>query len=233
MPLQTAAEKYKAYQDAIDENKKKQLNLSLEPFKDQVEFYGNRAYKKPDLIEKIDGEEKTTTYPFPWQLKCSSADYRILHFCIEPRFLDPSARIYFDTGKDEDDEIDIFNDGNLNFSLNFVSLYIPLRFGRGEFYDNWSWGPMAGIGIGSTASDSEDDNEKSSGAPIVLLSYGFMTEYKIGDTGASFGVEAGRAIGISTDESFGDRRDSATFVGLKINIPFGEKKEPAAPVLSQ
>ncbi len=143
---------------------------------------------------------------------------------MEARFFDPSARVYFDSGTDSADEIDLFNDGNINLSLDFVSLYIPWRLGKGAFYDKWSWGPMGGVGISSAAKDSENGATKASGAPVVLFSLGMMLEYKFNE-GPSFGFELGRAIGFTSDESFGENNnDSANYVGLKITIPTEKRK---------
>ncbi|OED36236.1 hypothetical protein AB833_26725 [Chromatiales bacterium (ex Bugula neritina AB1)] len=171
-----------------------------------VEINGGRLYKKS-------GED------FPWQLKCSRFDFRVIHGCPEIRFFDPSARVYFDRGKDSASEIDIFNNGGLNASIDFVSINLPWRFGRSEFYDSWSWGPSIGVGIGSPAGDSEDGTEKATGAPVVLTSVGLFLEYKFAKEGPSFGFEIGRSVGFSSDESVMDNSDSATFVGIKIKVP--------------
>ncbi len=122
--------------DQVDE-----MNNKLEVYKDNIEIYNGNAYKR---------ENKD----FPWQLKCTSVDKRIFHGCIEARFFDPSTRVYFDSKNDSSNEVDLFHDGNLNLSLDFVSVYLPWRLGKGEFYDSWSWGPMAGVGLSSAAQDS-------------------------------------------------------------------------------
>lgn len=160
---------------------------------------------------------------FPWLAKCSKFDYRTIHGCLEARFFDPSARVYFDSGTDDPNEIDIFNDGGLSATIDFASIYLPWRFGRSKFYDSWSWGPMVGLGISSPAKDSKDGTSDASDSPVVLASLGLLIEYKLNDEGAAFGVEMGKAIGFSSDESFGDNNDSATYVGLKISIPTGGK----------
>ncbi|MBT5106121.1 MAG: hypothetical protein HOM20_08035 [Porticoccaceae bacterium] len=178
----------------------------------EIEVFGERAYP---------AENKE----FPWRLKCTEFDYRSVHGCLETRFFDPSARVYFDTGNDDLDEIDLFNDGGLNATIDFVSLYLPWRFGRSSYYDQWTLGPMLGVGISSPAQDSADGTAQASGAPVVLVSYGGMIEYKIGEGGASFGFEIGRATGFSSDESLGDTTDSATYVGLKINIPTSSRSD--------
>lgn len=49
------------------------------------------------------------------------------------RVFSPSARIYFDTGSDDKDEIDIFNDGKISPSINLAEIYFP--YGR---WKNWA-----------------------------------------------------------------------------------------------
>ncbi len=187
----------------------------LESFSSEIESYNGRAYKLKDGT------------PFPAQLKCTSVDYRMFHGCLELRFFDPSARVYFDTGSDDVNEIDLFNDGNLNVTVDLVSIYFPWRLGKAEFYDSWSWGPVFGAGISAAAKDSDDGSAKASGAPVVLISVGAMLEYKL-KAGPSFSFEVGRSTGFSSDESLGDIDDSALFVGLRINVPIGDKKAPKA-----
>lgn len=155
---------------------------------------------------------------FPFELKCTKYDYRTIHGCFKLSFFDPSARVYFDSN-DSDGALDIFNDGNLNASINFVSAYVPWRFGRSEYFDAFSWGPALGVGVGAPARDGEDESEKSDGAPVVLFSAGFQFEYSLTDKGASVSFEVGRAVGFSSDESFKKSDDHATYVGLKIKIP--------------
>lgn len=200
----------------------------LRSFSSQIDIYDGRAYtKRRDKTKPRDEAVK-----FPWQLKCSSVDFRTIHGCLELRFFDPSARVYFDTGVDDPGEIDIFNDGNLNITVDLVSIYWPWRLGRSEFFDQWSWGPVVGAGIGSSANDSEDGSKQSSNAPVVLLSAGGMLEYKL-ESGTAFAFETGYSTGFSTDESFGDANDTALFVGLRINVPLGEKKPPKASAQTQ
>ncbi|MFQ5596460.1 MAG: hypothetical protein ACE5GK_00260 [Nitrospiria bacterium] len=155
--------------------------------------------------------------------KCTKIDFRVLHGCLEARFFDPSARVYFDTGTDGANEIDIFNNGGLNATIDFVSIYIPWRLGRGRYYDVWSWGPLFGAGISAAPQDSEDGTQKASDSPVVLFSTGLMLEYKFED-GPSFGFEVGYALGFSSDESLSNNNDNAAYVGLKINIPTSQRE---------
>ncbi|MDJ0907171.1 MAG: hypothetical protein QNI96_14215 [Woeseiaceae bacterium] len=207
-------------EDQLAQERTQLSNEILEQFKDKIEIYNGRAYPKRD--------ENNKRIPFPWQLKCSSVDFRTIHACPQLRFFDPSVRVYFDTGTDDPDEIDIFNDGNLNLAVDLASIYWPWRLGRAEYFDNWSWGPVVGAGIGAPASDSSDGTTQASGAPIVMFSGGMMLEYEL-DSGPSFAFEAGYTIGYSSDESLGDADDSAAYVGLRINVPLAEKKSLRAP----
>ncbi|MEM1081952.1 MAG: hypothetical protein AAGH65_10265, partial [Pseudomonadota bacterium] len=84
---------------------------------DSVTIINHRIYKKPD-------------HPYPTMAKCSPYDGRIFHFCPEARFFNPSARVYFDVGNDDIDEVDLFNDGGVNATIDFVSFYLPWRFGN-------------------------------------------------------------------------------------------------------
>lgn len=190
----------------------------VESYGDKIDLYNGRAYKK--TVGK--GEVKPK---FPWQLKCTTADFRTFHGCLELRFFDPSARVYFDTGTDDPNEVDVFRDGNLNVTVDLVSIYLPWRLGRAEFYDRWSWGPVVGAGIGAAAEDPESGTTNASSAPVVLLSAGGMIEYKL-ESGTSFAFETGYSIGFSSDESLGDINDSAVFVGIRINVPIGDKTPP-------
>lgn len=160
---------------------------------------------------------------FPSRLKCTSFDYRTFHLCIRPRFFEPSARVYFDTGEDDEGEVDIFDDGGLTPTIDFAALYVPWRLGQAEYFDSWSWGPLVAVGIGSSADDSEDGTVEASDVPVVMFSYGFVLEYEL-EGGTSFAFEIGRATGFSPDESLSDGDDSATYVGLKINVPTPSSK---------
>ncbi len=183
---------------------------------ERVDRDRNRLYRKDESKAK-----------FPWRLKCSPCDYRTFHLCIQARFFDPSARVYFDTGNDDTGEVDLFNNGGLSPTIDFAAVYVPWRFGRSSYYDSWSWGPLVGVGMSAAAEDSEDGTQQASNAPVVLFSAGLMLEYKFA-SGPSFGFELGWATGFSSDESFGDADDSATYVGLKINIPISSTKDPTA-----
>lgn len=226
-PDQARSNDHEKKQKELDELEKKFISKRkeitddvLQSFSAEIDIYDGRAYKKKDPTTKKD-------IPFPAALKCTSVDYRTIHGCLQLRFFDPSARIYFDTGNDDPNEIDIFHDGNLNLTVDLASIYFPWRLGRSEYFDDWSWGPVLGAGIGAAAKDSEDGSMEASDAPIVLFSGGLMLEYRL-QGGPSFAFEGGYSRGYTTDESVDDSDDSALYVGLRINVPLGQKKSPSA-----
>ncbi len=154
---------------------------------------------------------------FPYTLKCSPWDKRNFKFCLKIDLFKPSPRVYFDT-EDNEIEADIFNDGEISATIDFISIYTPLRLGRNESYDPWAWGPIISAGIG-TPSNSEDT--EGSGAPVVLLSAGMQLRYTVTSVGnqPSFAFEHGMAWGYSADEAFNDKEDKATYFGIRIDIP--------------
>lgn len=138
-------------------------------------------------------------------------------------FFQPTARVYFDTGGDDEDEVDIFRNGSINPTIDFAAIYWPWRLGYSEHFGDWSWGPLVGFGIGAPAQDSDDGTEKASSSPVVVFSGGLLFRYDLGG-GSSFGFEGGRVMGFTTDESFGDKNDNAWYVGLKISIPTSKQE---------
>jgi hypothetical protein len=180
-------------------------------------IFGDRIQKFPrgKKNEKLRAKYKN--------LKCSSHDKRMFSMCPEASFFDPSARIYFDLGSDDEDEIDLFNDGGLEPGLTFAAVSFPWRIGRAPAYDSWSWGPEASVGISASPQKVDGEGESSSGAPFLLVSVGIGLTYKVSKS-SSFGVEAGYAIGFSTDEAVDDNNDSAFYVGLKVNIDTKKKE---------
>lgn len=120
------------------------------------------------------------------------------------RFFQPKSRIYFDTGSDDEGEVDIFDDGALTVSVNVAELrldlssvehayneageWVPEHFKRSD----WSWGFNFGLGIGAPAEDSETPEamggERASNAPVLLLTGGIYFEFGLGtsELGAKF-----------------------------------------------
>ncbi|MEM6514007.1 MAG: hypothetical protein AAF660_13420 [Pseudomonadota bacterium] len=217
--IEAKKKQLKAMNEAVKAAREEISLDTLKLYDDKIERSGTRAHTKGD------GPFPWQREKFPWQLKCTNVDYRVWHGCLELRFFDPSARVYFDNGTDSPDEVDIFNDGALNLTVDLASIYFPWRLGRGKYYDSWSWGPVIGAGLGTSAEDSAD-GESSSDAPVVFFSGGLMLEYKL-ESEIAFAFEVGRSIGFSSDESFGDFDDTATYAGIRINVPLGAKQSVA------
>jgi len=81
-------------------------------------------------VSVSDGYRLSQAVASEW--KCSLVDFRIIHGCFELRFFDPSTRVYFEREKDKAGKADLFKDGGLDVSLDFISMYFPWRFGAGH-----------------------------------------------------------------------------------------------------
>lgn len=147
---------------------------------------------------------------------------------VQIRFFQPKARIYFDIGTDDANEIDIFRDGALVPTVNIAEAYIPFHFpelGPITFPDGWTIGPAFGFGITAPADDSDDNTENASGAPVLLLSAGILVEFPVAvvdnkSQAVSLGIEFGYVIGFTTQEGLDDIDDSAIYAGLTLFIDF-------------
>lgn len=146
---------------------------------------------------------------------------------LKKRLFKPSGRIFFDTGSDDDGEVDIFKDGSLTASISLVELYWPYSHIAADELDadktgwNWRLGPTLGMGITGAADDSDDGSEEASGAPVVLFTAGALLEFPIVEGSRSIvGLEGGYAKGFSADEGLDDNDDGAWYVGLTIDIPW-------------
>ena len=149
---------------------------------------------------------------------------------MKARVFKPSARVFFDTGSDDKNEIDIFKSGTLDVSLTFLELYFPSGYWFADTKDptkvamkSWRFGPALGFGSTGPGNDSED-GEKKAGAPVVLLTAGFLLELPLGISENKkeqiVGLEVGYAQGISTDEGFGDTCDGAIYAGITLLFPW-------------
>lgn len=178
-----------------------------------------------------------------------------------PKLFRPKIRIYFDTGSDDPDEIDIFDDGAATLAVNIVEFRWDFSYRRYVYEESepgvakwrmkgddpeidlspWHWGLALGVGIGAPADNSADGTKDASDAPILLLSAGLYLEFDLGEpeaakgfddwqqmgrgfgfarTGPSLTLEAGYALGISSDEDISDITDGAVYVGIGIHVPF-------------
>lgn len=144
------------------------------------------------------------------------------------RIFEPKARVYFDTGWEAPDKLDIFHDGSLAPAINFFELFWQNSWGDYGQPD-WRWGPCIGLGISSQAGDSEDGSLTASGAPVLMLSAGLQLEFPLASQRSRFakfdrgllptaGVEFGYALGVSSDESLDYSADGAIFVGVSLHV---------------
>jgi len=156
------------------------------------------------------------------------------------RIFEPKARVYFDTGWEAADKLDLFNDGSLAPSINFLELYWARPWADGLGHPDWRWGPNVGVGISSPADDSTDGTVQASGAPVLMLSYGLLMEFPLttrqidalredpayGPAAAhrlrrlapKAGVEFGYAVGVSSDETLDFSADGAIYVGVTLHV---------------
>jgi hypothetical protein len=156
------------------------------------------------------------------------------------RVFEPKARVYFDTGWEAPDKLNIFHDGSLVPSINFLELFWRRRWPHGIGHRDWRWGPSFGVGISSQAGDSADGSLQASGAPVLLLSAGLQTEFPLSTwqlsqlregglcsaeveqhllaAAPTAGIEFGYALGVSSDESLDYSADGAIYVGVSVHV---------------
>ncbi len=150
---------------------------------------------------------------------------------VQVRLFQPKARIYFDQKKNRSGrpELDVFDDGALVPTISLLELYWPKPYAECLGQKSWSWGPALGFGLSAPAQDSAGATA-SGGAPVLMLTLGFMTEIPVSDVrlasgkpagaeaqlqGATkMGMEVGCAIGFSSDESLTDVTDTAIYAGF-------------------
>lgn len=139
------------------------------------------------------------------------------------RFFSPSARVFFDIGEDEENEIDVFKDGSISISLSMIEFIGLNQLGSFKNGGHLIAGPSIGLGLTAPANDSEDGNEQASSAPVFMLNLGIYGEIELGAADAngnnkSILLEAGWALGTSADESLSDKTDQALYVGIAFNL---------------
>jgi hypothetical protein len=123
--------------------------------------------------------------------------------------LKPGTRVFFDIGKDDEGEIDLFQDGKLGLTLEMLSLAF-----------NYHWeqirvGPFVSAGISSA------NNQQGGDAVVFMWSAGLAVEH----TEIPVALEVGVMQGISADETKDSktRDDTAVFMGLNFNRLIGKK----------
>jgi hypothetical protein len=174
------------------------------------------------------------------------SDYDDWVLTVSSRFFRPTARIYFDTGSDDENEVDAFTDGALTANVDLLEFYVAAFKQSSEFTTRstdlsrrlhhrtrWSVGPMFGLGMTGPAQNSEDGTQEASGAPVFMVNYGLYSEIaltapeqqalsKNNISGpVTLFVEGGRVTAFSTDEALDDFDDSALFFGVGVTVPFG------------
>lgn len=203
--------------------KKTTLDLSS-TWLNRVEIDGDRIRPKKD-------------FDFPYQIKCSEYDKRILNLCIRAEYFKPKISAYYDKGKDKAGKVDLFENGSAVVSVDLISVYVPWRFGYSEYFDSWYWGPTIGLGLSSSSTQAKTKTEpgvngdssasSNDSSPVALFSFGFRSAYAPnGAEGFSFGVEVGGVRGYSTNENFGDKTDKAAYLGFSLNVPLSGKTTP-------
>jgi len=148
------------------------------------------------------------------------------------RVFEPKARVFFDTGWEAPDKLNLFHDGALSASINFLELYWQHQWPSHTPWSNlplghrdWRWGPAIGVGISPQAGDSSDGTQQSSGAPVLLLSAGLQFDFPLASSRdgslrglPTAGREFGYALGGSSDESLDYIADGAIYVGVAIHV---------------
>ncbi len=155
------------------------------------------------------------------------------YFTPELRIIQPKLRVFFDTGSDDDGEIDIFENGELTPNLNLVELRLTHYFHNErwlgvtelgghpryqDFQSRWSWGPNIGLGISAPAQDGEEDDgvggttlAQASDAPVVLFTVGAFLEYDLTHLTDDQRAKVGEAV----------RATGNSFSGPKIGVEGG------------
>ncbi|MEE9581064.1 MAG: hypothetical protein V3V74_07105 [Nitrosomonadaceae bacterium] len=121
---------------------------------------------------------------------------------------EPSARIFFDSGKDDEGEVDLFDNGKLAVNLSVAKIYQGVRF------ENYEIAWNAQFGMSSSNGDSGQD------IPVVTVGVGM--ELKVFPDPrqpiSPLSLEFGYMKGYSADEAYSghDRDDGAFYVGLNV-----------------
>lgn len=136
------------------------------------------------------------------------------------QILKPATRIYFDTGSDDPGELDIFKDGSIGVSVDFLN--ISYDWG---ITDELTIGGFFAGGISSTTSDTDH-------SAILMWSAGVA----VGIKDMPFAFEAGVLQGISASETLSDKTDTALFVGISLTKPVAKRwilaKDKATPQIN-
>jgi hypothetical protein len=167
------------------------------------------------LLVGANAEEPKTNEPTQLQKEVEASRNSPWWGGWKAHIIEPSIRMYFDIGSDDANEVDIYNDGSLVPTINFLELYRPIYVDKFllDSTKEFSFGPTIGFGITAPAGDSPDGSEQADDAPVLLLSSGVLASVAITDK-VSVGAEVGWGWGFSADEGLTDISDSAIYVGL-------------------
>lgn len=119
--------------------------------------------------------------------------------------LQPNGFIYFDKGKDNNEKVDLYNDGNGSFNLQ--GLGGDMLWGESKIRGGFS----AGVGLSLVS------EQQSSVGSVVVVNGGFVL-----DINKKIRIETGYIIGFTTKESLKDKKDLAIYFGLSFPTTAGE-----------
>ncbi len=177
---------------------RKELKLDNSEFDYRV-LVIKTANAKKKLSDYLNNEEeKIQKTRKELKLDNSGFDYRVFT---------PSLRTFFDRGTDDPGEIDLYDNGTLGLSLNFVSLDYMWVF------EKVNVGPSVSLGLSSASGSGTDDSA------IFFWGFGLRTTLK-SSTNVPVSFEIGYMQGISADEGLDStqRDDSAIYVSIDIPI---------------
>lgn len=158
---------------------------------------------------KADAEKVLSTYLNAEELKIKNIREQ-LGFAksgFAYRVFTPSVRTFFDTGTDDPGEIDLYKNGTLGLSLNFISLDYMWGFKKANI------GPTFSLGLASASGEGTDESV------VFFWGAGLRTTLK-GSTNIPVNFEIGYMQGISADEKLNStqRDDGAIYVSIDIPI---------------
>ncbi|MFI4859259.1 MAG: hypothetical protein ACIAXF_01120 [Phycisphaerales bacterium JB063] len=156
------------------------------------------------------------------------------YFVFDMRIIEPKMRVYFDIGDDDEDEVDIFRDGNLSATINVFEVRLTRYFfdetrlgydvdGNGKLVDRSpvSWGFNAGAGIGIPAQDSEDGMTSASNAPVVVFTIGIFLEIDLTNLDADERKAISNIIGNNNPFSSIEGASAGATVGVELGYAIG------------
>ena len=151
------------------------------------------------LSEFLDAEEN--------KIQSIREEFGLLKNGFDYRVFTPSLRTFFDTGTDDAGEIDLYENGTLGLSLNFVSLDYMWVFNKINV------GPSLSLGLSSASGSGTDDSA------VFFWGAGLRSTLK-GSSNVPISLEIGYMQGISADEKLDStqRDDGAVYVSIDIPI---------------